>query len=96
MKSGILLIVLSTASAFAPTAFTSRSETSLAFFGGGAKKTPEPKKGGMDSDVFGGKGKRITVREDEDNAMWIEEDDKGNRKPAQGGGMFGFGKGKGK
>ena len=36
---------------------------------------PKPKKdaGGMDKDVFEGKGKKITIRQEEDNAMWIEE-----------------------
>jgi ABC-type tungstate transport system permease subunit len=28
--------------------------------------------GNMDADVFGGKGKRITIRDDEDNAMWVD------------------------
>ncbi|CAB9497372.1 expressed unknown protein [Seminavis robusta] len=49
------------------------------------KKEPEPNiVGGMDANVFGGKGKKITIRDDEDNAMWIDEDDSGNRKPAKG------------
>jgi hypothetical protein len=44
-------------------------------------KPKEPKKiGGMDASVFGGKGKKVTIRQDEDNAMWIEEDEKGGRK----------------
>ena len=45
-------------------------------------KPKEPKKiGGMDVSVFGGKGKKITIREDEDNAMWVD-DGKGGRKKA--------------
>lgn len=28
---------------------------------------------GNEVNVFGGRGARITVREDEDNAMWVEE-----------------------
>ena len=27
----------------------------------------------QDADVFAGRGKRITIREDEDSAMWVEE-----------------------
>lgn len=51
-------------------------------FGGGKKKEEKPKQvGGMDVNVFGGKGKRITIREEEDDAMWVE-DDKGDRKKA--------------
>ena len=43
---------------------------------------PKPQGGGSkpDADVFGGRGARITIREDEDNAMWVEEDDSGKRK----------------
>lgn len=39
-------------------------------------------KGAMDTNVFAGKGKRITVREDEDNAMWVD-DGSGGRKKAK-------------
>ena len=46
----------------------------------------QPKKdteGQKDMDMFSGRGKRITIREDEDDAMWIEEDPKsGKRKSA--------------
>jgi len=83
-----LLIVLvaaaiSVSSGFAPVAFAPRTATTAVSMFGGGKKKEVKKPGGVDPDVFGGKGKRITVREDEDNAMWIEEDDKG-RKPAKG------------
>ena len=46
---------------------------------------PKPQGGGKpESDVFGGRGARITIREDEDNAMWVEEDDSGKRKGIRG------------
>jgi hypothetical protein len=51
----------------------------LAMFGGGKpKSTPSNSKGpskagGKDLSVFGGKAKKITVREDEDAAMWFDE-----------------------
>ena len=48
------------------------------------KPKPKSEPGKMDAGVFGGKGKRITVREDEDNAMWIEEDKSGKRKSPWG------------
>jgi len=38
---------------------------------------PKPKDG---SDFLKGRGARITIREDEDNAMWVEEDDKDKKK----------------
>lgn len=89
----LLVVLLSVvAQAFVPTAFVPRSmvasstsTTSLGLFGGGKKKPAAsggPKK---DQSVFGGKGNRITVREDEDAAMWIEGDD-GSRQSAQGAG----------
>jgi hypothetical protein len=36
---------------------------------GGDKRGPLK----QDANVFAGRGKRITIREDEDNAMWVEE-----------------------
>jgi hypothetical protein len=39
--------------------------------GGGGKGEKGGKK--MDKDVFGGRGAKITIREDEDAAMWIDE-----------------------
>ena len=78
----LFTLLVACASAFSPSFVGSRPDTALAFFG---KKKPAADAGkDKNFDVFGGKGKRITVREDEDNAMWIEEDDKGKRKPAQG------------
>jgi hypothetical protein len=73
-------------SGFSPALTTQRAaatittSTSLAFFGGKKPaKKQDPNK--QDADVFAGKGKKITVRQDEDNAMWIEEDKKtGERK----------------
>ena len=64
-----------------PVAF--RTETSVNRCGyGKPKPKKDDKKGGeKNRDVFGGRGKKITVREDEDNAMWIEDDD-GKRKKA--------------
>ena len=91
LSSLLLLAVVALLSSNNAMAFTSQrpvafrqTTTSLNLFenlfGGGKKKEEKPKQiGGMDADVFGGKGKRITVREDEDNAMWIE-DDSGDRK----------------
>lgn len=34
----------------------------------------------QDVNVFAGRGKRITVREDEDNAMWVAEDPKTGKR----------------
>jgi len=61
--------------AFAPSVGLSPAKTvdvSLHLFGG-KKKDKKPKAGEMDKNVFGGRGARITIREDEDNAMWVEE-----------------------
>jgi hypothetical protein len=90
MKSFLLLLalVLAVASAFAPIAVvpqqTTTSTTQVNLFGG--KKKPAAGKPGpkQDIDVFAGRGKKVTIRQDEDNAMWIEEDSKGQRvKPGQ-------------
>jgi hypothetical protein len=95
MKSCLLLLalVLAVASAFAPIAVvpsqsttSSMTTTQLGLFGGAKKKPEAGKKGGVkqEADVFAGRGKKVTIRQDEDNAMWIEEDSKGGRvKPGQ-------------
>jgi hypothetical protein len=75
----ILLLVLlaSTTQAFAPSSIgqssTSTTTTSLhmGLFDGMMKK-PAKKDAGKE-DVFGGRAAKITIRQDEDNAMWIEE-----------------------
>lgn len=61
----------SVASGFAPTFVgQQRPGSELSMFGFGGKKKAAPQEsGGVDADVFGGKGKKITVREDEDNDM---------------------------
>lgn len=43
---------------------------------------PPVKKGGpkQDANVFAGRAKKITIRQDEDNAMWIEEPKKKDTK----------------
>ena len=77
-------------SAFAPSAtFVTKqcttSELSMGLFDFMQPSKPAPKSeaGGKNVDVFGGRGSRITVREDEDNAMWVDEDPKtGDRKSA--------------
>jgi hypothetical protein len=86
MKSIIqILVVLVSAfavtSAFAPVAFAPRTATvSMNLFGG--NKKPAAGKGKAE-DFLGGKGAKITVREDEDAAMWVEEPkDKDKKKPA--------------
>ena len=43
-------------------------------------KAPKESAGGMDDNVFGGKGAKITIRDDEDNAMWVDEDKSGKKK----------------
>jgi hypothetical protein len=82
----LLISVLATitlTAAFAPVAFAPRTSSSVNLFGG--KKKPSPaSKGIADPDVFGGKGKKITVREDEDNAMWIEEPKEDKKKGQKG------------
>ncbi|GKY98806.1 hypothetical protein MPSEU_000836700 [Mayamaea pseudoterrestris] len=75
-----LVATFALTSAYAPVAFTPRtSATSVNLFGGNKK----PAGKGKTEDFLGGKGAKITVREDEDNAMWIEEPkDKDKKKPA--------------
>jgi hypothetical protein len=88
----VVLLVAVSVSSFAPVTFAPRASTSLDIFGGGKKKpAAADKKGGKDLNVFGGRGSKITVREDEDNAMWIEGDD-GNRESVTGKGNKGKGK----
>lgn len=94
-----LMMTLTAVSAFCPhhraatTTTTTAVSMGLFDFLNPPKKddSSKKKKGEMDAGVFGGKADRITVREDEDNAMWVDEDDKGNRK---GAGPFGRGGGK--
>jgi hypothetical protein len=88
----LLLVAALSVSSFAPVAFAPRASTSLDIFGGGKKKPAAgaDKKGGKEFNVFGGRGSKITVREDEDNDMWVEGDD-GSRQS-----VTGKGKGKGK
>jgi hypothetical protein len=75
MKSVFFLFALmaTLAASFAP-ALAPRTTSSLAFFGGSKKPAAKEEEGFLD-----GKGKRITIRDDEDNDMWVEEDDKGKR-----------------
>lgn len=87
----VVLLVAVSVSSFAPVAFAPRASTSLDIFGGGKKKPAADKKGGKDLNVFGGRGSRITVREDEDNAMWVEGED-GGRESVTGKGNKGKGK----
>lgn len=85
----VLLAVLALSQAFAPAiqqaggaAVTSSTTTQLhmGLFDKKppAKKTPPKKEG----DFLEGRGAKITIRQDEDNAMWIEEpaDDKKKKK----------------
>ena len=91
MKSiaSLFLLAVSVTSFTAPqpvATTTSSTALNMGLFDafGGKPKPKEPEKiGGMDVNVFGGRGKKITIREDEDNAMWIEEDDSGKRKKAK-------------
>ena len=87
MKSILsLLLLVAAVSSFAPVQQPVRTNTELQMGLFDAFK-PKPKEekpktiGGMDVSVFGGRGKKITVREDEDNAMWVEGQD-GERKKA--------------
>jgi len=75
-----LLALVAVTSAFAPVFTPAKTIDSSVNLFGGKKKKPA-KSGEMDKNVFGGRGARITIREDEDNAMWIEEPkDKGGKK----------------
>ena len=79
-----LLALVALSQAFAPAAWgTSSSKSALGLFGGKKKQGPKP--GEQDRDVFAGRGERITIREDEDNAMWIDEPgDLAAKKKGQG------------
>lgn len=84
MKSiaSLLLLVVSVTSFTAPQPATTGTALNMGLFDGFKPKPKEPEKiGGMDVSIFGGKGKKVTIREDEDNDMWVE-DDKGGRKKA--------------
>lgn len=81
--AALLLLLAVSVSSFSPAFVARTSKTETAVFAGGKKPAG---KGGKDENVFGGRGKKITVREDEDAAMWVEEDDKGKRSPTSGGG----------
>ena len=80
MKSFLsLMLVVASVQAFAPAVPNTRAATELQM---GLFDFLQPKKSdsssntasnGQDLDVFAGRGKRITIREDEDNAMWIDE-----------------------
>ena len=82
MKSYLLFATLAVTSAFAPVAFAPRTSTAVNIFGafGGGNKKPAASK--EKENFLGGKGAKITVREDEDAAMWIDEPKKDTKKPA--------------
>lgn len=87
MKSTIAVLLLATsASAFAPVAPKSAASTELnmGLFDAFSPKKPAPKQEPSGGEGFlEGRGKKITIREDEDNAMWIDEDEAtGERKGA--------------
>ena len=70
-----LLAILALSQAFAPAILmtptkTTTTTTSLDLFGGKKKK---PEGGESGGGFLEGKGARITIREDEDNAMWVDE-----------------------
>ena len=87
MKSFLLFfaLVVAMASAFAPVAIPQSSTTStteLGMFNFGGKKKPAADPNQQDANVFAGRGKKITIREDEDAAMWIEDPEEAkNKKP---------------
>ena len=69
MKSTLALVALSITATSAFTTTAPRTKTSALYMGG----------------FLEGRGKRITIRDDEDNAMWIEDPkDKNNRLPGNG------------
>lgn len=91
MKSVIcaLFLLVAVCSAFQVLPHRQPTTTSLymGLFDGGKKKQPEKR------NVFAGGAPRITVRQDEDAAMWIEEEPKGKKDDKKGGkkkgGIFG-------
>ena len=91
MKIIAPLMMITAVSGFCPPPTTRPSLTvvSMGLFDFLQPKEDKPSSsGGMDNDVFGGKGDRITIREDEDNAMWVDDGDKKDKKKGP------FGKGK--
>lgn len=65
----VLLVVVSTA--FAPVALQKQTTAvHMGLFDFTPKKPKQESAGGIDKSVFGGRGQRVTIREDEDNAMW--------------------------
>lgn len=94
MKSATIavLFLATSASAFAPpvvnhkvSSTTTTTELSMGLFDAfSPKKKPAPKQEPSGGGGFlEGRGKKITIREDEDNAMWIDEDEAtGERKAA--------------
>jgi len=69
-----MLAILALSQAFAPAILmtpTKTTTTALDLFGGKKKKPEGGESGG--GGFLEGKGARITIREDEDNAMWIDE-----------------------
>lgn len=91
MKQTLLIFLVvallgNNAMAFMTPSPTTRATSSLnmGLFDAFMKPKKDPKKDqpkGGNIAFLEGKGKRITIREDEDNAMWIEDKD-GNRKKA--------------
>mmetsp|Transcript_12679 Transcript_12679/g.21492 ORF Transcript_12679/g.21492 Transcript_12679/m.21492 type:complete len:92 (-) Transcript_12679:16-291(-) len=88
MKSTVAILLISlimalSASAFAP-AFVKKSvastELNMGLFDAFMPKKPASTSPQEEGDFLDGKGKKVTIRADEDNAMWIEEDDSGKRK----------------
>lgn len=75
----VVLAAICSSSSFSSCAFVSRSATSgttlnMGLFDGFQQK-PKPKKEAVkqDQSVFAGRGNKVTIREDEDNAMWVED-----------------------
>jgi hypothetical protein len=72
----LLVLLVSTTQAFAPSSIgqSSTSTTTSLHMGlfDGMMKKPAKKEANKE-DVFGGRAAKITIRQDEDNAMWIEE-----------------------
>ena len=99
MKSFIASLFLLVALAISSNAFqvlpSQSSSTSLSMFGG---KKPAKKDDGP-ADFLKGRGARITVREEEDAAMWVDEPKqpaakkgakKGDAAPKKKKGLFGW------
>jgi hypothetical protein len=72
----LLVLLVSTTQAFAPSSIgqSSTSTTTSLHMGlfDGMMKKPAKKEANKE-DVFGGRAAKVTIRQDEDNAMWIEE-----------------------